>query len=183
MRADGQTYLWILAKIGTAGVFGFRSQAVRGDRVREGGMRFWPAWTRCCVLLSCMALLGCRGGEVSTPAGDDEAKLRGVIMLYSMATQKLGRPPKSHDELLGQIPGEGDKESLLKSSRDGQKYGIVWNLDLAGRQRSYAGPVAYERVGVEGKRLIVDAMRTVQEVDAEQWKQLAFPSGYRPEGT
>lgn len=125
---------------------------------------------------------GC-GGPAGPPTPDDPSRLRGITTLYSLAARELGRPPKNVDELKAILaPATDDPSIALTSTRDQQEFVIVWGLDLTGRQANSDTIVAYERTGVEGKRMVVDCRGEVREVTPDEFKQLKFPKGHTPTG-
>jgi len=75
------------------------------------------------------------------------------------------------------LTNEPDK--YLRSTRDGEEFVVVWGLDLY--QQSPDTIVAYERKGVDGKRLVLDVNAMVREVTPEQFARLKFPKGHKPE--
>jgi hypothetical protein len=127
------------------------------------------------------SLLGCQGAPstvVQTPP--DTSALRGIVRYYVIATGELGRPPQNMDELksvLAPLTKEPDK--YLRSTRDGEEFVVVWG------QQIHALPagtiIAYERKGVDGKRLVGDINANVREVTTEEFTTLKFPKNYKPE--
>ena len=140
-------------------------------------------WITCAALLCALAFLaapGCsQGGGEPVPTHSD--LMRGVVSTYSMAQHNLGRPPKSMDELKAiMAPLVKDPERYFRSERDGEEFVVVWgqNLDTAPDDTV----VAYERKGVDGKRMIVNRAGDTREVTAEEFAQLKFPKGHTPGG-
>jgi hypothetical protein len=68
----------------------------------------------------------------------------------------------------------------LISKRDGEEFVIVWNVNLNNTPADTI--VAYERTGVDGKRMVVSANANVREVSADEFSQLKFPKGSTPGG-
>ena len=134
-----------------------------------------------CVVVAFGSLFGCQGSPstvVHTPP--DTSALRGIGRYYVIATGELGRPPKNMDELkavLAPLTNEPDK--YLRSTRDGQEFVVVWGQQL---HALTAGTIiAYERTGVDGKRLVGDINANVREVTAEEFTKLKFPKDHKPE--
>ena len=77
-------------------------------------------------------------------------------------------------------PAEKDPSRLLRSTRDGEEFVVVWGLDL--NTTSQDTTIAYERTGVDGKRMVVDLAGDVSEVTPEEFAKLKFPKDYQPDG-
>jgi hypothetical protein len=142
--------------------------------------------TRKCWLLIVVAgavFGGCQDGEPTVPPANDTGNLRGIARIYSTAHRNLGRSPQSVEELK-QVLGAAmpDPSSVFRSQRDGEEYVIIWGLDLLGRDFNTSIPLAYERKGVDGKRLVVDCKGEVSEVTDAEFAKLRFPKGHKPVG-
>jgi hypothetical protein len=126
---------------------------------------------------------GCTESEPTVPPANDTGNLRGIARVYSTAHRNLGRPPQSVEELK-QVLGRAmpDPSSVFRSHRDGEEYVIVWGLDLLGRDFNSSAPLAYEKKGVEGKRLVVDCRGEVTEITNAEFAKLKFPKGHKPVG-
>ena len=135
----------------------------------------------CAAVGMLIAVVGCdRTPSTVVQTPPDTSALRGIIRFYVTAAGELGRPPKNMDELksvLAPLTNEPDK--YLRSTRDGEEFVVVWGLDLY--QQSPDTIVAYERKGVDGKRLVLDVNAMVREVTPEQFARLKFPKGHKPE--
>ncbi|TWT75719.1 hypothetical protein Pla123a_32290 [Posidoniimonas polymericola] len=112
------------------------------------------------ALLLCLATLaalaGCNesGGGGKVPDASDGDMLRGVVTTYRNAARQLGRPPKDYSELEAiYAPVSSNPAEYLTSKRDGEKFVVVWGLNLATAPPDTV--VAYEKVGVDGKRMLV----------------------------
>ena len=98
-----------------------------------------------------------------------------------MAQHNLGRPPKDMGELKAVLaPMVKDLDKYFRSERDGEEYVVVWgqNLDTVPPETV----MAYERKGVDGKRMVVTSGGRTREVTSEEFAQLKFPNGYTPGG-
>jgi hypothetical protein len=107
--------------------------------------------------------------------------MRGVVSTYGMAQHTLGRPPKDMEELKAILaPLVKDPDKYFRSERDGEEFVVVWgqNIDTAPQDTI----VAYERKGVDGKRMIVTCGGRTREVTPEEFAQLKFPSDHTPGG-
>jgi hypothetical protein len=131
------------------------------------------------ILLGITVAAGCDGGTRVIPP-TDASYLRGIVRTYVTAAQNLGRPPKDIEEIKAiYAPVDPDPSKYVRSPRDGEEFVVVWGLDL--NSASAETVVAYEREGVDGKRMVVTADSTVKEVTDDELKQMKFPKGYKPE--
>ena len=158
--------------------------AQRANSIRDRGRvrRFeCPTLNQLYVAVVAVSVLGCQqtpNTVVHTPP--DTSALRGIIRYYSTAASELGRPPQNMEELkavLAPLTIEPDK--YLRSTRDGEEFVVVWGLQL--HQQSPNTIIAYERRGVDGKRLVLDLNAMVREVTPEEFAKLKFPKGHTPE--
>lgn len=126
----------------------------------------------------------CRPSETVTRLPADYARLRGIVTIYAYATAELERPPRSVDELMPILEkaSVSDPERTLTSTRDGRPFVIVWGVDVAGSYAGSTAPLAYERQGLDGRRLVVTCAQQVKEVSAVDFAFLDWPEGYKPEG-
>jgi hypothetical protein len=135
----------------------------------------------CAAVGILFAIFGCdRTPSTVVYTPPDTSALRGIIRFYVTAASELGRPPKNMDELksvLAPLTNEPDK--YLRSTRDGEQFVVVWGLNLY--QQPPDTIVAYERKGVDGKRLVLDVNAMVREVTPEEFANLKVPKGHKPE--
>jgi hypothetical protein len=125
-------------------------------------------------------MLGCQGGTQITPP-TDSSMLRGITRVYAIATRDLGRPPKSMDELEAvYAQADPDPSKYVRSARDGEEFVVVWGLNLKSLPADTV--LAYERKGVDGKRMVVTLNGEVREVSEDEFKALKFPKGHKPGG-
>ncbi|WP_197525014.1 hypothetical protein [Botrimarina hoheduenensis] len=127
--------------------------------------------------------MSCRPNETVTRIPADHARLRGIATIYAYAAADLGRPPRSVDELLPIFEKASitDPDQTLTSTRDGQPFVIVWGVDVAGVYAGSAAPLAYERLGVDGRRLAITCGLRIKEVNESEFAVLSWPYGYQPE--
>ncbi len=128
-----------------------------------------------------VAVLGCdRTPSTVVQTPPDTSALRGIIRYYQTATGELGRPPKNMEELKAPLaPLTDEPDKYLRSTRDGEEFVVVWGLQLT--KLPLDTIIAYERKGVDGKRLVLDLNGVVREVTPEEFAQLRFPKGYKPD--
>jgi hypothetical protein len=124
-------------------------------------------------------LVGCQV-EQGPPAPTNPVTLRGIVRLYGMAQRDLRRPPTSMDELKAQLVQvtTDDPAKHLTSTRDGEEFVVAWGMDLNSSPKDTV--VAYERKGVDGKRMVVTVDGTVSEVSQEEFAKLKFPKDHKP---
>ena len=105
------------------------------------------------------------------------------MTVYGYACRDLGHPPEKFEELLPVLQKAKvvNPREYFKSTRDGQPYIVIWGLDLTGRYLEAKVPIAYERVGKDGVRLVISCNFHVEEVSSEQFAQLNWPTGFGPE--
>ncbi|HEY3392196.1 MAG TPA: hypothetical protein VGK58_05790 [Lacipirellulaceae bacterium] len=84
------------------------------------------------------------------------------------------------DELKSVLAGLLDDPSpYFRSTRDGEEYVVVWGLQLDSVPADAI--VAYERTGVDGKRMVITRDGVAKEVSKEEFGSLKFPKGHTPE--
>jgi hypothetical protein len=130
------------------------------------------------MLLLWGVTLGCGGGDRGP--SDAPPRLRSVVALYNMMKSSTGRPPNSEQEFKEFIASKGsltlDKsgvanaDELLISDRDGEPYVIVYGTRPKGMHPDL---VAYENVGVDGKRLVGFGLGIVELADESKFSELA----------
>lgn len=125
------------------------------------------------AVLAAIGLSGC-GSDNQPPPPSDANNMRGLIRYYATATRQLGRPPSNMEELEAVLAGAvDDASSYFKSTRDGQVYGVVWGLQLNSQPEETI--IAYEQVGVDGKRMVMPISGEPREVTEEEFAQLDIP--------
>jgi hypothetical protein len=108
----------------------------------------------------------------------DASMLRGIIRVYSIAARDLGRPPQKIDELTAiYAQADPDPSKYVRSARDGQEFVVAWGVDL--RNTPGDTVIAYERKGVDGKRMVVTADSSILEVAEDDLASLKFPKGHK----
>jgi hypothetical protein len=135
------------------------------------------AFVAACLIASA---LGCQSDTDKPPPPKDSNNLRGIIRYYVTATSNLRRPPKNMDELKAVLAGLVDDPSpYFRSTRDGEEYVVVWGLRLDSVPADTI--IAYERTGVDGKRMVINRDGVAKEVSKEEFAGLKFPKGHTPE--
>jgi hypothetical protein len=137
--------------------------------------------------LVALAAAGCGQPEVKPLSEDEMVAVRHFQKIgaaYNRAYAAKRKPPTSANDLkpfLKQEPGEPDP---LVSPRDGQPVVIVPGIAPDVRPASDLEQmiVAYERQGVNGTRLMVDARGMVHTVTDKEFAEIKFAGGHQPAG-
>src|SRR5262245_21867011 len=139
-------------------------------------------------LLAGLAIAPFAGGCSSEPVKYDETTLkaadhfRKVAVAYNQAAGRKRRVD-SADDLKPFLKEHGDPEVLLVSPLDGKPIVVVPGVTpgtAPGEDEQMI--VAYEREGVNGKRMTVDIRGTVVIVSASDFAQIRFAGGHQPAG-
>lgn len=132
------------------------------------------------LLLAWASLVGC-GGSVSPTGGDADFQTRRsmsqLASYYGDYMSAYGAPPKDEaafraflQERSKQIERMdiGGVDGLLKSPRDGQPLVVIYGKPRIPAKSRSTPWVAYEQVGVDGKRMASKVRGGVDELTAEQ---------------
>jgi hypothetical protein len=147
------------------------------------------SWRRTGPLFLAAAILavavGCSSSEPNViPLSDSEKNLSHIVMAYIEAHSKLGRPPKSEDDLKPFLKEFGNPDELLVSPTDGQPYVVIWGVDpTQGGPTDYQGMwqiIAYEKAGAGGKRAVTDVRGRPMTVPDEDFPKLRFAGRHKP---
>ncbi len=132
----------------------------------------------CMVTIVALGLAAGCGGPVRVQKGE-AGPLNEFGTVYRQATDKLGRPPKSVEELAANAPAGKDVNSLLKSPNDNQPYVVVWGADPRSGMQLKPLVIAYEKEGLSGVRFVYTAMG-VMLMGPDEFKEANFPQGHTP---
>ncbi len=151
-----------------------------------GGKSFdFPKWISGTILFSALlafALAGCSpGGKASAPLQESNLKPLGLLYGQFMG-QHQGRPPESEAEFKKFIQEKGlgmlkqfnvpDVDSLFISPRDKQPYVVLYGPPKGPPGLAGQPVIAYEQVGVRGRRFVTNSLGTVEEVDEAKFREL-----------
>jgi hypothetical protein len=110
---------------------------------------------------------------------EEMSRLKPLVVLYTSASSALRHPPQSEDEFKKYIATQKGRlldmlhvekpEELFTSERDGQPYVIAYGPTANGKPREV---IAYEKVGVNGKRMVGYATGIVSELDEERFREV-----------
>jgi len=129
---------------------------------------------------------GCGGqsGPHVVPLSPSEQNLSHIAMAYIDAHEKLGRPPKSAEDLKPHLKEFGNPDELLVSPDDGEPYVVIWGVDPSrGGPTDYQGMwqiIAYEKKGTGGKRAVTDIRGRPLTVPEEDFPRLKFVGRHKP---
>lgn len=124
------------------------------------------------LILFCLSPAGC---STKTDVVQKETEnLRKIGAAYEEAFVRLGRPPRTMNELAPSLRKVGEPEELLRS-RTGEPYEIVWGVNPRGfsRKANFPNIIAYEKTGVNGTHYIVTSMGVAPLPDEELSRILA----------
>lgn len=131
-----------------------------------------------------LAAAGC-GGSDEPRIYDDSTKetakrIEKVCAAYMQFAQNSRKSPTAED-LKSALGKNGDAAVLLTSPRDGKPFVIVDGfrpgMAQASDERSY---VAYEQVGANGERVMVDGRGVVSVVPDAEFATIKFAGGHKP---
>lgn len=150
--------------------------------------QFARALLRAAFGLVALAFLHGCGSSGSATVDEDKSSenLKRIGAAYSQAALQLGRPPRDANDLSAAIKNSPDKPNpadILRSPADNENYVIVYGVDfraLAMKRGNVDVVIAYEKVGVDGKRLCLKPPAQVVVMTDEEFKSADFPPGHQP---
>jgi hypothetical protein len=138
------------------------------------------------LLIGLAATLGC--GGVSPTGGGDDFQTRRMLGLvatfYGDFLSERGAPPKDEADFRAFLQERSKRlermslsaDELLTSPRDGQPFVIVYGKRVAPPDSPNTPWAAYEKEGVDGKRLAAQVRGQIVELTADEIaKQLQSP--------
>jgi len=136
-------------------------------------VRVVVAWA-CIVLV--IAVAGC--GTRQVPTSDDELHIQDLANWYAKFRKaNKGRYPANEQQLatfignsLKQAGSSGNPQEILTSPRDGQKYTVTYGKPTSPAPNTSI--VAFEKEGVDGKKLIAFETKESREIDDAELKSL-----------
>jgi hypothetical protein len=141
-------------------------------------------------LLFCLNILatawGCsQPSVIEKPIDPTQQQLILIGAAYQQYTYAKESPPSKPEDLKQNIQELGGNDAVWISTRDGQPFVIVWNLDLR-QPPTWASPnstpvLAYEKTGKNGKRFVRTVMGSVEELSEQEFAAASFPPGHSPE--
>lgn len=168
---------WLAAK--TAAIFLRKGTIMAGPRVR----RVCTIWT---VALVAAAMLAAGCSQQMQSKKQQESRLKPLALLYGQyMAQHRGQPPASEAEFKKFVEsqkafltqfGVPDPATLFISERDGQPYVVIYGKPTGPAVLAGQPVIAYEKVGVGGRRFVASQLGAVEEVDEARFKELV-PGG------
>lgn len=132
------------------------------------------------LLLGMLMLAGCAGAKTEAARKRESSHLRSLVSVYNFAAAKLGHRPANQAEFKSFIAANArpmldsqhvnSVDELFISERDGQPFVVLYGEPTKG---AAADLVAYEQVGVAGKRLAGYSLGAIAEIDEQQLANLA----------
>jgi hypothetical protein len=128
----------------------------------------------------CLAILaGCseRAAQKEAVERDNIRTLARMYGQYMSAHRGMG--PKNEQEFKKYLQGRRDElaaeqitdiDSLFISNRDGQPYTVVYGMTPAKSMTPTGRVVAYEKQGVDGKRMVAYELMSVEELDEARFQ-------------
>ena len=133
------------------------------------------------------AALGC-GGGVSPTGGGDEFQTRRMLGLvatfYGDFLGERGAPPKDEADFRAFLQERSQRlenmslsiDELLTSPRDGQPFVLVYGKRIAPPDSPNTPWAAYEKEGIDGKRLAAQVRGQIVELTSEEIAKLEAPA-------
>jgi hypothetical protein len=131
---------------------------------------------RCDYLLFTFALLmvaGCRSSSVDGQPNASSENLQQLARWYaSFPSTNNGRLPANENEFKQHINSQGGEsvDEMFVSERDNQPFVVLYGRDAVNPVNS--GIVAFEKQGLEGKRLVAYRSGSTEEVDDARFREL-----------
>ena len=145
--------------------------------------RVRPVYRLRVILL--LAASGCGTAEVESPTA---VRLRALAVFYlDYAVPKNGKGPADEREFkkhLRSLPAfrlemekldPGNLDAVFASERDGEPLVVLYGQTLTQIGGDSALPVAHEKTGKNGKRLVAFSSTKVELVDEARFRQLTLP--------
>lgn len=136
------------------------------------------------LMAAAIVLVGC--GQRTQSKSQQESRLKPLAMLYGQYMgQHRGQPPQSEADFKKFVEsqqgflkqfGITDPATLFISERDGHPYVVIYGKPQGPAALGGQPVIAYEKVGVGGKRFVASQLGAVEEVDETRFKELV-PGG------
>jgi len=138
------------------------------------------------LLVSCIATHGCSASStpiyVDKPLDATHEKLMKIGAAYTRFSASHKRPPQAWTDLRPILAETENADAPWCSARDGQPLVVCWGVDLS-QARTWAKttPVpAYEKLGADGNRYVLTAVRSVELLSDKDFREASFPPGHNP---
>ncbi|MCI0359464.1 MAG: hypothetical protein L0211_13390 [Planctomycetaceae bacterium] len=142
----------------------------------------------CAVFFAAAIAAASSGCSSQAQSGEDETTtdLRSIARAYDSVIGMRRKPPRSVDEIkqvlvdFHDVGWVGPPDEVLISSRDGQPYVIILDVDLGAEISKDV--LAYEKKGAEGKRYVLLTSRDVIQMTDDEFAQASFAQRHKPTG-
>lgn len=122
-------------------------------------------------------LLAASGCGESPPPPENRGAIENVAKWFQLYHTRTGKPPQNEEELVTFVESELsqrgqtlDREKLLTSPRDGQKFVVRYGEPLSNNQEE--NWVVREQEGYDGKVLVANEFGSSREVDEAELQSL-----------
>jgi hypothetical protein len=132
------------------------------------------------LLALCAAWLAGCSDRAAKQQAIERDNIRTLARLYGQyMSAHRGKSPASEVDFKKYIQSRKDElaaeqitdiDSLFVSNRDNQPYTVVYNMPPAGSMTPTGRVVAYEKQGVDGKRMVAYELMSVEELDEARFK-------------
>jgi len=133
------------------------------------------------IFVLCVLLLGCESS--SNKASQESSAIKPLALLYGQFTgQHRGTPPKDEAEFKAFVEKTDavflksfaidNPDLIFVSSRDHKPYVIVYGTPTGPPGPGGQPVIAYEQIGVSGKRYVASFLGAVEEVDEARFREL-----------
>jgi len=141
-----------------------------------------PQWRFVVLSCSCLVTAGCQQGT-GRQVPDVEANVKNLAIFFGRyVSQHRGQTPpdkESFKKFIASHPAAElaalkitDVEQMFVSPRDKQPYVVRYGFTLPPPSPTGSPVVAYEKVGVSGRRFVAYANSGAEEVDDARFRQL-----------
>jgi hypothetical protein len=140
--------------------------------------RILKTWFFLFVAILSAAGCGNKRGHERNPTED---RLYKIGKAYLQTCFRLGRAPESFDEIKPDIRGD-IPEDLLISPNDGEKFVILWGVDvteLSPTKEDQLTVTGYEKNGVDGTRYVLRFPISIAKMTDEELQKAGFPPGFK----
>lgn len=136
-----------------------------------------------CLGFLLVLLTGCgpEVNKVEVKLDPTQERALAVVHAYSDYLQEHHKPPHTEADLRPILEKKGNPDELLTSARDGQKFVIIYDLNLSEPQtwqKDGTGIIGYEAKGDGKTRVVMQVARNAWAMPVEQFRAATFPPGH-----
>jgi hypothetical protein len=132
------------------------------------------------VLAGCIVFLGGCGDSAALKEAREKDNIRTLARMYGQfMSSHRGNGPKNEQEFKQYLQGRReelareeitDVDALLVSNRDGEPYVVVYGLVPTRSMTPSGRVVAYEKSGIDGKRMVAYETMAAEELDEARFQ-------------